>query len=103
PLGRGRTAMVADTKATAEILARVLGGEGHQVVEVANGRAALDLVALETFDLILLDMMMPDLNGYEVLMQLKADVRFRHIPIIVISALDEIDSVVRCIEAGAED
>jgi class 3 adenylate cyclase len=58
---------------------------------------------VETFDLILLDMMMPDLNGYEVLTELKADARFRHIPVIVISALDEIDSVVRCIEAGAED
>src|SRR5262249_54132022 len=98
-----RILIVDVTEATRELLARRLGREGHQVVEVANGRAALDLVALETFDLLLLDMMMPDLNGYEVLMQLKADVRFRHIPIIVISALDEIDSVVRCIEAGAED
>jgi class 3 adenylate cyclase len=58
---------------------------------------------MENFHLILLDMMMPDLSGYEVLTQLKADVRFRHTPVIVISALDEIDSVVRCIEAGAED
>jgi adenylate cyclase len=98
-----RILIVDDTEATRELLARRLGREGHHVVEVANGRAALDRVALEIFDLILLDMMMPDLNGYEVLTQLKADVRFRHIPVIVISALDEIDSVVRCIEAGAED
>jgi adenylate cyclase len=98
-----RILIVDDTEATRELLARRLGREGHQVVEVANGRAALDRVALEIFDLILLDMMMPDLNGYEVLTQLKADVRFRHIPVIVVSALDEIDSVVRCIEAGAED
>jgi adenylate cyclase len=98
-----RILIVDDTEATRELLARRLGREGHHVVEVANGRAALDRVALENFDLILLDMMMPDLNGYEVLTQLKADVRFRHIPVIVISALDEIDSVVRCIEAGAED
>jgi adenylate cyclase len=98
-----RILIVDDTEAIRELLARRLGREGHHVVEVANGRAALDRVALEVFDLILLDMMMPDLNGYEVLTQLKADVRFRHIPVIVISALDEIDSVVRCIEAGAED
>ena len=98
-----RILIVDDTEAIRELLARRLGREGHHVVEVANGRAALDRVALEIFDLILLDMMMPDLNGYEVLTQLKADVRFRHIPVIVISALDEIDSVVRCIEAGAED
>jgi adenylate cyclase len=98
-----RILIVDDTDATRELLARRLGREGHHVVEVPNGRAALDRVALEIFDLILLDMMMPDLNGYEVLTQLKDDVRFRHIPVIVISALDEIDSVVRCIEAGAED
>ena len=98
-----RILIVDDTEATRELLARRLQREGHHVVEVANGRAALDRVARESFDLILLDMMMPDLNGYEVLTQLKADVRFRHIPVIVISALDEIDSVVRCIEAGAED
>jgi adenylate cyclase len=98
-----RILIVDDTEATRELLARRLGREGHHVVEVANGRAALDRVAREIFDLILLDMMMPDLNGYEVLAQLKADVRFRHIPVIVISALDEIDSVVRCIESGAED
>jgi CheY-like chemotaxis protein len=98
-----RILIVDDTEATRELLARRLRREGHHVVEVANGRAALDRVALEIFDLILLDMMMPELNGYEVLTQLKADVRFRHIPVIVISALDEIDSIVRCIEAGAED
>jgi adenylate cyclase len=98
-----RILIVDDTEATRELLARRLRREGHHVVEVANGRAALDRVAMENFDLILLDMMMPDLNGYEVLTQLKADVRFRHTPVIVISALDEIDSVVRCIEAGAED
>ena len=98
-----RILIVDDTEATRELLARRLQREGHHVVEVANGRAALDRVAWESFDLILLDMMMPDLNGYEVLTQLKADARFQHIPVIVISALDEIDSVVRCIEAGAED
>jgi adenylate cyclase len=98
-----RILIVDDTEATRELLARRLRREGHHVVEVANGRNALERVALEIFDLILLDMMMPDLNGYEVLTQLKADVRFRHIPVIVISALDEIHSVVRCIEAGAED
>jgi adenylate cyclase len=98
-----RILIVDDTEATRELFARRLRREGHHVVEVANGRAALGRVAMENFDLILLDMMMPDLNGYEVLTELKADIRFRHIPVIVVSALDEIDSVVRCIEAGAED
>ena len=95
--------IIDDTEATRELLARRLRREGYHVVEAANGQAALELIAMQNFDLILLDMMMPDLNGYEVLTRLKTDVRFRHIPVIVISALDEIDSVVRCIEAGAED
>src|SRR5947207_12937105 len=55
------------------------------------------------FDLVLLDMMMPGLSGFEVLCRLKADACTRHLPIIMISALDELDSTVRCIEAGAED
>ena len=55
------------------------------------------------FDLVLLDIMMPNMNGYEVLEQMKADDKLRHIPVIMISAVDEMDSVVRCIELGAED
>src|SRR5947207_9937293 len=55
------------------------------------------------FDLVLLDMMMPGLSGFEVLSRLKADERSRDLPVIMISALDELDSTVRCIEAGAED
>jgi adenylate cyclase len=98
-----RILIVDDTEATRELLSRRLAREGHHIVEAENGRSALDRIATDKFDLILLDMMMPDINGYEVLTTLKADVRFRDIPVIVISALDEIDSVVRCIEAGAED
>ena len=55
------------------------------------------------FDLVLLDVMMPDMNGYEVLEHVKADLSLRDVPIIMISALDEIESVIRCIELGAED
>ena len=98
-----RILIVDDTEATRELLSRRLAREGHRIVQAENGRSALERIAAEPFDLILLDMMMPDINGYEVLTQLKADVRFHHIPVIVISALDELDSIVRCIEAGAED
>jgi adenylate cyclase len=98
-----RILIVDDTEATRALLSRRLTREGHHIVEAENGRSALDRMAAEKFDLVLLDMMMPDITGYEVLTQLKADDRFRDIPVIVISALDEIDSVVRCIEAGAED
>ncbi len=60
-------------------LARRLAREGHHVVEAKNGRSALERIAAETFDLILLEMIMPDINGYEVLTQLKADARFRRL------------------------
>ena len=68
-----------------------------------SGAAALALIAAEGFDLVLLDLMMPGMSGFEALCRLKADAGTRHIPVIMISALDELDSTVRCIEAGAED
>jgi adenylate cyclase len=95
--------IVDDTQTTRELLSRRLSRDGHNIKEASNGRSALELITSESFDLVLLDMMMPDISGYEVLTQLKADRRFRHIPVIVISALDQTDSIVRCIEAGAED
>jgi adenylate cyclase len=78
-----------------------LGREALTAVE--SGEAALAVTAADNFDLVLLDMMMPGLSGFEVLCRLKADARTRHLPIIMISALDEFDSTVRCIAAGAED
>jgi adenylate cyclase len=95
--------VVDDNAANRDVLARRLTREGHKVVTAANGAAALDLIARQDFDIVLLDLIMPEMSGFEVLRRLKADQRTGHIPVIVISALDEIDSVVRCIEAGAED
>jgi adenylate cyclase len=96
--------LVADDNASnRDVLARRLTREGHQVVTAENGAQALALCESETFDLILLDLIMPEIGGFEVLQRLKASERNRHIPVIVISALDELDSVIRCIEAGAED
>ncbi len=86
-----------------DLLERRLAREGHQVVTVESGAGALDLLLAENFDLILLDLMMPGMSGFEVLCRLKSSSRMRHIPVIMISALDELDSAVRCIEAGAED
>ena len=74
-----------------------------EVTTAANGQQALDLLRARPFDLLLLDIMMPELNGYQVLEQLKADDTLRHIPVIMISAVDELESVIRCIELGAED
>jgi len=99
----GRLLVVDDNEANRDLLARSLARQGHTVALAENGRQALEMVARDPFDLILLDIMMPELDGYQVLQRLKADVALRHIPVIMISALDELDSVVRCIEMGAED
>jgi adenylate cyclase len=98
-----RILVVDDTAANRDLLARRLIREGHIVETVADGKAALERIASADFDLVLLDLMMPEMNGFEVLCRIKADRATRHIPVIMISALDELDSIVRCIEAGAED
>jgi class 3 adenylate cyclase len=95
--------VVDDNASNRDVLARRLTREGHKVETAANGASALELVERQDFDLILLDLIMPEMSGFEVLRRLKAAEQTSHIPIIVISALDEIDTVVRCIEAGAED
>jgi class 3 adenylate cyclase len=98
-----RVLVVDDNAANRDVLARRLTREGHEVVTAANGASALELVAAQEFDLVLLDLIMPEMNGFDVLRRLKAAEHTSHVPVIVISALDELDSVVRCIEAGAED
>jgi DNA-binding response OmpR family regulator len=85
-------------------LSRRLARHGYlNVTTAADGRQALELLKSRPFDLVLLDIMMPNVNGYEVLAAMKASERLRHIPVIMISAVDEIDSVIRCIELGAQD
>jgi class 3 adenylate cyclase len=81
-----------------------LSREGYEnVIAVANGRDALQKLQSQSFDLVLLDVMMPDMNGYEVLERMKVDPALRGIPVIMISAVTEIDSVIHCIELGADD
>lgn len=92
-----------DNEANRDLLSRRLERGGHQAVTAEDGIRALEIACAREFDLILLDLMMPRLNGYEVLLRLRAAERTAHVPVIMISALDEMDSVVRCIEAGAED
>jgi class 3 adenylate cyclase len=98
-----RILVVDDNAANRDVLERRLTREGHQVVSAVDGATALELVVAQEFDLILLDLIMPEMSGFEVLRRLKAAAHSSHIPVIVISALDELDSVVRCVEAGAED
>ena len=107
PLGRatetGIILVVDDNATNREMLSRRLARAGHSVHVVASGPEALALLRQEPVDVVLLDVLMPQMSGYEVLQQLTADSKLREIPVIMISALDEMDSVVRCIELGAED
>jgi sigma-B regulation protein RsbU (phosphoserine phosphatase) len=96
--------VVDDNEDNRYTLTRRLQREGYTDLTAAvDGAQALELLGKRSFDLVLLDVMMPGLNGYEVLERMRADGRLRHIPVIMISALDEIESVIRCIELGAED
>jgi class 3 adenylate cyclase len=99
----GRILVVDDNTSNRDLLRRRLIHEGHQVAVAGSGREALGILEENGFDLILLDLLMPDMNGIEVLEQLKSDERWRSIPIIMISGLSETDAVIRCIEAGADD
>lgn len=95
--------VVDDIEANRDLLSRRLTRDGHRVVSVVGGQQALQALADDEFDLVLLDLMMPDINGFDVLVRMKADERLRRIPVIMITALAETESAVRCIEAGAED
>jgi signal transduction histidine kinase len=99
----GLLLVVDDDAANREVLSRRLQRQGHDVRSASNGCEAMRILGEATFDLVLLDIMMPEMDGYEVLGHLKADSRLQNIPVIMISALNELQSVVRCIEAGAED
>lgn len=100
---QGCLLVVDDNEMNRDLLSRRLIRQGYTVLMAENGKEALDRMRSHAFDLVLLDIMMPEMNGYEVLEYLKSDPELRHIPVIMISALDDIDSVVRCIELGAED
>ena len=99
----GRILAVDDDALNLDLLAQRLSRQGHVVSTAVDGEEALERVRERPFDLVLLDVMMPRLDGYSTLARLKADEQLRAIPVIMISALDELSSVVRCIEAGAED
>ena len=96
--------VVDDNEDNLYTLTQRLRREGYTNVGTArDGRQALELLRARPFDLVLLDVMMPELNGYQVLEALKADERLRSIPVIMVSAVDELESVIRCIELGAAD
>jgi adenylate cyclase len=98
-----RLLIVDDNKINRMLLSRSLERQGH-IVEIAeNGRVGLEKLRSGAFDLVLLDIEMPVMNGFEVLEACLNDVELRQIPIIMTSAVDELDAVVKCVELGAED
>lgn len=100
----GRILIVDDDPANRDVLSRTLSKKGYTVTQASNGAEALaSLRGEEPAELVLLDIMMPETNGWEVLQRMKADEALRGIPVIMISGLDETDAVVRCLELGAED
>jgi adenylate cyclase len=99
----GSLLVVDDNEINRDLLSRYLSRLGHTVQAAPDGRQALEMIGTGAFDLVLLDIMMPELNGYQVLQHLKGSSNWRDLPVIMISALDEMDSVVRCIELGAAD
>lgn len=95
--------VVDDDAVTRLMLTAGLERDGHQVATAENGNQALDLVRSQSFDVVLLDVLMPEMDGYGVLEQLKGDSKLRHIPVVMVTSVDDIDSAVRCIELGADD
>jgi CheY-like chemotaxis protein len=97
------TLVVDDVSIARDALAGRVAKQGHSVVKTADGLEALEALASGSFDLVLLDLVMPNMDGYEVLERMKADQALRDIPVIIITGVEEMDSVIRCIEAGADD
>ena len=101
--GGARLLVVDDNKVNRLLLIRSLEMQGHRAVGAENGRVALEMLEHERFDLVLLDINMPEMDGFQVLERLLANPTLRDLPVIVTSSVEGMDSVVRCIELGAED
>jgi class 3 adenylate cyclase/CheY-like chemotaxis protein len=95
--------VVDDSELNRDSLTRLLVRQGHCVETAENGLEALEKIRTTSFDVVFLDIMMPVMNGLELLRRLKSDEHLRYLPVIMISALEQVDGVARCIETGAED
>ena len=96
--------IVDDNEMNRDVLEGLIDSLGHLSVSAVSGREALELLGQKPqADLVLLDILMPEMDGYEVLQFIKKDTNLRAIPVIMISVVDEMESVVKCIKAGAED
>lgn len=100
---KGTILIADDNVANKDMLARQIERQGHTVFSTSDSEEVMGMLSKRNYDLVVMDIMMPKLNGFQLLEKLKADPSFKNIPVIMISALDEIESAVRCIEMGAED
>jgi signal transduction histidine kinase len=103
PVLAGSILVADDHPDNRRMLAQLLNLLGHHATVAENGRQALQLLREQAFDLVLLDVVMPEMDGVAALRVIKSDARLHEMPVIMVSGLDEVDSVVRCIEEGAED
>jgi class 3 adenylate cyclase len=99
----GKILIVDDNKVNRILLGRGVEQDGHRIATAENGKQALDMLKRDPYDLVLLDIEMPEMNGYQVLEACLQDNELRNLPVIMTSSLDEIDAVVKCVELGAED
>ena len=95
--------VVDDNEMNRDLLTRRLERQGYQVTVAVNGLEALEKLDQADFDLVLLDIMLPVMNGYQLLEHLKADQSLSQVPIIITTSLDEADGKARCLALGAED
>jgi two-component system response regulator len=99
----GHILVVDDNQNNRDLLSTLLTKEHYLVSTAINGKEALEMIEKKEYDLILLDLLMPEIDGYQVLKNIKENPNKKHIPVIMISALDEVENIIRCIEIGAED
>jgi adenylate cyclase len=99
----GRLLVIDDNRVNRLLLTRALETYGHVVTVAENGRVGMDLLRSRPFDVVLLDIDMPEMNGFQLLEEKLADENLRDMPVIMTTASDNLQSVVRCIELGAED
>jgi len=98
-----RILVVDDDDANRELVCRQLGREGYRVGSAPDGEQAMHTLHEERYDLVLLDLIMPNMNGYELLAALKRDDQLAHVPVVVMSALEDVESITHCMEIGADE
>ena len=99
----GQILVVDDHKPNRLKMSFAVKKEGHEVETAENGLEAISMLRAKSFDLVLLDIVMPEMDGYQVLAEMKADAQLRDIPVLVISSMQEMEDIIKGIEMGAED